>query len=77
MIAKNRIHESRHAPVLLKKCHRLRKSECHVLDRGYDPEKMHRLIRETLNADSVIPVRMWSNTENIWGKYRKEMNLSG
>ena len=43
------------------------------MDRGYDSEKMHRLIRDTLNADSVIPVRVWSNTENIWGKYRKEM----
>jgi hypothetical protein len=73
MISKNRVHDSQHALVLLKKCHRLRKSECYVMDRGYDSEKMHRLIRDTLNADSVIPVRVWSNTENIWGKYRKEM----
>jgi hypothetical protein len=73
MISKNRIHESRHAFVLLKKCHRMRKSECYVMDRGYDSEKMHRLIRDTLNADSVIPVRVWGNTENIWGKYRKLM----
>ena len=73
MISKNRVHDSRHALVLLKKCHRFRKSECYVMDRGYDSEKMHRLIRDTLNADSVIPVRVWSNTENIWGKYRKEM----
>jgi len=43
------------------------------MDRGYDSEKMHRLIRDTLNADSVIPTRSWHNTANIWGKYRKEM----
>ena len=73
MISKSRVHESRHALVLRKKCHHLRKSECYVMDRGYDSEKMHRLIRETLNADSVIPVRVWSNTKNTWGMYRKEM----
>jgi hypothetical protein len=43
------------------------------MDRGYDSEKMHRLIRDTLQADSVIPTRSWRNTANIWGKYRKEM----
>jgi hypothetical protein len=43
------------------------------MDRGYDSEKMHRLIRDTLKADSVIPTRAWKNTENVWGKYRKEM----
>jgi hypothetical protein len=73
MISNNRVHESRHALVLLKKCHSLRKSECYVMDRGYDSEKMHKLIRESLNADSVIPTRAWKNTANIWGKYRKEM----
>ena len=73
MISKNRVHESRHALVLLKKCHKIRKSKCYVMDRGFDSEKMHRLIRETLKADSVIPPRFWKNTENIWGKYRKEM----
>lgn len=73
MISKNRVHDSRHALVLLKRCHRSRKSECYVMDRGYDSEKMHRLIRDTLHAHSVIPVRVWSNTQNIWGKYRKEM----
>jgi hypothetical protein len=29
------------------------------MDRGYDSEKMHRLIRESLNADSIIPTRIW------------------
>jgi len=73
MISKNRVHDSRHALVLLKKCHKSQRSDCYVMDRGYDSEKMHRLIQDTLHADSVIPTRSWSNTANIWGKYRKEM----
>lgn len=73
MISKNRVHESQHALVLLEKCHRLRKSDCYVMDRGYDSEKMYRLIRDTLNADSIIPTRVWKNTANIRGKYRNEM----
>ena len=43
------------------------------MDRGYDSEKMHRYIRETLNADSIIPARIHQGTNNVWGKYRKEM----
>jgi hypothetical protein len=73
MISKSRVHDSQHAFPLLKKCHKLHKSECYIMDRGYDSEKMHRFIRETLKADSIIPARSWKNTENIWGKYRKEM----
>jgi hypothetical protein len=34
---------------------------------------MHRYIRETLNADSIIPARIHQGTKNVWGKYRKEM----
>jgi hypothetical protein len=73
MISKNRVHDSQHALILLKKCHKSLRSDCYVMDRGYDSEKMHRLIRDTLHADSVIPTRSWKNTANIWGKYRKEM----
>jgi hypothetical protein len=43
------------------------------MDRGYDSEKMHRYIRETLNADSIITARIHQGTRNVWGKYRKEM----
>ena len=43
------------------------------MDRGYDSEKMHRYIRETLNADSIISARNHQGTTNVWGKYRKEM----
>jgi hypothetical protein len=43
------------------------------MDRGYDSEKMHRFVRDTLNAISIIPTRSWKDTNYIWGKYRKEM----
>jgi hypothetical protein len=72
MISKSRVHDSRHAFSLLKKCHRLHKSECYVMDRGYDSEKIHRLIRDNLKAISIIPPRVWKGT-NVRGKYRKEM----
>ena len=73
MISKSRVHDSRHAFPLLKKCHKLHKSKCYVMDRGYDSEKMHRFIRETLKADSIIPARSHKYSLNVWGKYRKEM----
>ena len=72
-ISKNRVHDSQHAFILLKRCHKSRRSDCYLMDRAYDSEKMHRLIRESLMADSVIPTRIWRNTEHVWGKYRKEM----
>jgi len=73
MISKSRVHDSRHAFPLLKKCHKMHKSECYLMDRGYDSEKMHRFIRETLNADSIIPARSHQYSKNVWGRYRKEM----
>jgi len=44
------------------------------LDRGYDSNDIHRLIREDLDADSIIPIRSWKN-EIVGGTYRKEMVL--
>jgi hypothetical protein len=48
------------------------KSDCYVMDRGYDSEAIHQLIRENLHADSVIPIRSWKN-KVIVGTYRQEM----
>ena len=72
-ISKSRVHDSRHAFSLLKEYHRRLKSECYLMDRGYDSEKMHQFIRETLNANSIIPARSHQYSKNVWGKYRKEM----
>ena len=68
----SRVHDTRHAVKLLRQCHKIRKSDCYVMDKGYDSEAIHQLIREDLHANSVIPIRSWNN-ENIGGKYRQEM----
>ena len=34
---------------------------------------MHRLIRDTLKADSIIPTRIHQGTNTVWGKFQKEM----
>jgi hypothetical protein len=68
----SRVHDTRHAVKLLRQCHNIRKSDCYVMDKGYDSEDIHRLIREDLHADSVIPIRSWKN-EIIGGTYRQEM----
>jgi len=44
------------------------------MDKGYDSEAIHRLIREDLRADSIIPIRSWNN-DVVWGTYRQEMAL--
>jgi len=31
------------------------------MDKGYDSEDIHRLIREDLQAKSLIPIRSWNN----------------
>ena len=68
----SRIHDTRHAMKLLPQCHNTRKSDYYVMDKGYDSEAIHRLIREDLHANSVIPIRSWNN-EVIGGTYRQEM----
>ncbi len=70
--SKSRVHDTRHAARLLPQCHKIRRSECYVMDRGYDSEAIHRQVREELLADSIIPIRSWNN-QIIGGKYRNEM----
>ena len=70
--SKSRVHDTRHATRLLRQCHKIRWSECYVMDRGYDSEAIHRQIREDLHADSIIPIRSWNN-EVVGGTYRQEM----
>jgi len=72
MSSHSRVHDTRHAVRLLQQCHKIRKSDCYVMDQGYDSEAIHRLIREDFLANSVIPIRSWKN-EIIGGTYRQEM----
>ena len=53
-ISQQPVHDIPHAEKLLVQCHRTRKSETYILDKGYDSEDIHRLIRDDLNAYSLI-----------------------
>jgi hypothetical protein len=46
----SRVHDTRHAKKLLRHCYKTRKSDCYVMDKGYDSEAIHRLIREDLQC---------------------------
>ena len=72
LVSKSRVHDTRHARKLLRQCHRLRKSDCYVMDRAYDSNEIHQIIREVLASHSIIPLRCW-NAEVIGGNYRQEM----
>lgn len=41
------------------------------MDKGYDSEKIHALIREEIKAESIIPLRV-RKRKKIKGKYRKQ-----
>ena len=62
-------HDSIDADALIRKCKDL-KPIGFSLDKGYDCERIHRVIREELGADSQIPVRIGLTKT---GKYRKEL----
>ena len=67
-------HEIKHANALIRQSNKMRKSDCYVMDKGYDSEKIHSIIREEIKADSIIPVRE-RKRKKIRGKYRKQLNL--
>lgn len=64
-----------HAKTLIRQSNKLRKSECYVLDKGYDSEKIHALIIEEIKADSIIPLRI-RKRKKVKGKHRKQLNLT-
>ena len=74
-ISQNPVHDILHAETLLKQCHRTRPSELYVLDKGYDSENIHELIRDTLEAGSLIPIRE-RKRKRIFGYYRRRIALS-
>jgi hypothetical protein len=50
-------NEIKRANTLIRQSNKMRKSDCYVMDKGYDSEKIHSIIREEIKADSIIPVR--------------------
>ena len=45
------------------------------MDKGYDSEEIHALIREEIKAESIIPLRV-RKRKKIKGKYRKQLYLT-
>jgi len=71
-ISQHPVHDIPHAEKLLKQCHRVRHSKLYVMDKGYDSENIHELIRDTLSAHSLIPVRN-RKRKRISGYYRRQL----
>ena len=46
-------HDVKHAKTLIRQSNKSRKSQCYVMDKGYDSEEIHVLIREEIKADSI------------------------
>jgi hypothetical protein len=45
------------------------------MDKGYDSEEIHTLIREEIKADSIIQVRE-RKRKKVRGKYRKQLHIN-
>ena len=71
-ISQQPVHDIPHAEKLLIQCHRTRKSDTYILDKGYDSEDIHRLIRDDLTAYSLIPLRD-RKRKRISGYYCREL----
>jgi transposase len=71
-ISQNPVHDIPHAEKLLKHCHRTRRSEIFVMDKGYDSEKIHHMIRDDFDSYSLIPVKT-RKRKRIMGYYRREL----
>ncbi|RXA15579.1 IS5 family transposase [Methanosarcina sp. MSH10X1] len=65
-------HDVKHAETLIRQSNKLRKSQCYVMDKGYDSEEIHTMIKEEIKADSVVPLRE-RKRKRINGKYRKQL----
>ncbi len=66
-------HDVKHAKTLIRQSNRSRRSQFYVMDKGYDSEEIHTLIREEIKADSIVPLRE-RKRKRINGKYRKQLN---
>ena len=74
-ISRHLVHDTQHAETLLKQCHRTKKSDFYLMDKGYDSEKIHELVHESLQATSLIPVRN-RKRKRISGYYRRRLSRS-
>ena len=71
-VTNSRCHDSQIAPIVLRASHRVKKSTCYVMDKAYDSDRIHQLIHEELESQSMIPIRDW-HASYVSGKYRQIM----
>jgi hypothetical protein len=66
------VNDIKHAKTLLKQCHRIRRSNYYLMDKGYDCESIHSLTRKEFRAIAMIPLRN-RKRKKIKGFYRRKM----
>jgi hypothetical protein len=64
-ISQHPVHGIPHAEKLLIQYHKVRHSALYVMDKGYDFEEIHELIRDTLNSYALIPDRNRKRKRNL------------
>jgi len=61
-------------PNVVKNTHRAMHASIYIADKGYDSEKNHKLVRDTIGAHLIIPPRnIGVPIHRTKGRYRKEM----
>jgi hypothetical protein len=70
-ISQHPVHDIPQAEKLLKQAHRTRQSDLYGMDKGYDSEDIHELIRDVLGSCSLIPIRI-RKRKQISGYYRRQ-----
>ena len=68
-------HDSVIAPSLIRESNRVYRANCYVMDKGYDSESLHSFINNEMDAESIIPPRIWGNHVPS-SYYRHKMFLS-
>lgn len=65
------VHDTKHEIPLLKQCDKNRKSIYYVMDKGYDSEEMHSLVRKELDSIAMVPLKQ-RKRKKIKSKYRRK-----
>jgi len=76
-VSRGPCHDLCEGPMILRQARRRSQLRRVLLDAGYDAESTHVLIREVLDAESIIPPKQGRGTKK-WplGKYRRMMKRS-
>jgi hypothetical protein len=56
-ISQHPVHDIPHPEKPQKQCQKVRHSDLYIMDKGYDSEEIHEMIRDTLKSCSFIPIR--------------------